>query len=168
MKKALIIVLLCLGYNNFYCQGSEDTIPRVKADTLISFAKTFLGKHYKYGSINPKVGFDCSGFVYYVFKSFNIKVPRASMQYEKEGKIILPDSSRIGDVIVFTGTNAKIRKPGHVGIVISSYGEELTFIHASSNRKRGGVIISRFNESPYYKKRFIKVVRLDCVMVDFL
>lgn len=166
VKKALIVMVLCLSFGNFYSQGIVDTIPKVKADTLISYAKTFLGKHYKYGSINPKAGFDCSGFVYFVFKSFNVKVPRASMQYEKEGKLINQDSSRIGDVIVFTGTNAKIRKPGHVGIVISNYGEELTFIHASSNRKHGGVIVSQFNESPYYKKRFIKVVRLDCVVVN--
>lgn len=163
-KKGIVFVSLFV-WSCCYSQKS-DTISKVKADTLISFAKTFVGKKYKYASINPKVGFDCSGFVYYVFKSFNVNVPRASMDYERAGKTILLDSTRGGDVIVFTGTNAKIRKPGHVAIVISMPGEEIKFIHSSSNKKRGGVIISSFNESPYYKKRFIKVVRLDCVMFD--
>jgi cell wall-associated NlpC family hydrolase len=164
-NKTKLIVLLLLCCISFYSQ-KRDTIIKVKDDTLIGFAKTFLGKKYKYASVNPKVGFDCSGFVYYVFKSFNINVPRASMDYEKAGKTILLDSTRVGDVIVFTGTNAKIRKPGHVAIVISKVGEEIKFIHASSNTKRGGVIISSFKESPYYEKRFIKVVRLDCVILD--
>jgi len=164
IKATIITVVLFFG-RCVYAQ-TQDTVPKIRADTLIAFAKTFLGKHYKYASINPKVGFDCSGFVYYVFGCFKIKVPRASMQYEKTGKIILLDSTQVGDVIVFTGTNAKIRKPGHVGIVISKKGEELTFIHSSSNRKKGGVIVSRFKESPYYEKRFIKVVRLDCVEVN--
>jgi murein DD-endopeptidase / murein LD-carboxypeptidase len=136
---------------------------RISADSLLSFAKTQLGVKYKYGSINPKVGFDCSGFVYYVFGHFKIKVPRASMDYEKVGKIISPDSCRAGDIIVFTGTNIKNRKPGHVGIVISNSGNELNFIHSSSGHKRVGVIITNFKDSPYYQSRFIKIVRLAVV-----
>ncbi len=163
--KKIIIFILLFSWICFYAQ-KKDSIPKVKADTLIGFAKTFLGKKYKYASINPKVGFDCSGFVYYVFKSFNVNVPRASMDYEKTGKTILLDSIRVGDIIVFTGTNAKIRKPGHVGIIISMPGEEITFIHSSSNTKHGGIKISTFKESPYYEKRFIKVVRLNCVKMD--
>lgn len=70
------------------------------------------------------------------------------------------DSAQVGDVIVFTGTNARNRNPGHVGIVISKKGEELKFIHSSSGKKHGGVVISSFTESPYYLKRYLKVVRI--------
>lgn len=131
----------------------------VNADSLIAFAKTQLGTNYCYATSDPDRGFDCSGFVYFVFSHYQIKVPRSSKEYAHYGKTILVDSARAGDVIVFTGTNAKKRGPGHVGIVISVNNGIPTFIHSSSGKKKG-VIISDFNESPYYKKRFIKIVRV--------
>lgn len=134
----------------------------VKADTLVALAKTQLGKNYCYAVSDPEKGFDCSGFVYYIFKCFNIEVPRSSKLYKNYGKKIPIDSARAGDVIVFTGTNAKRRSPGHVGIVLSCENGVPTFIHSSSGKKKG-VIISDFNESPYYKKRFIKIVRVAVV-----
>jgi len=135
----------------------------IHKDSLVTYAKKFMGTKYRYGSVNPKVGFDCSGFVYYVFGHFNIKVPRASMDYEKAGKLVHPDSSRTGDIIVFTGTKIKNRAPGHVGIILSNSKEELNFIHSSSGKKYGGVIITNFKASPYYKSRFIKIVRLSVI-----
>jgi cell wall-associated NlpC family hydrolase len=132
----------------------------VSADSLISYAKQYRGIKYCYGSCTPKNGFDCSGFVYYVFGHFNIKVPRASLDYEKQGKIIKIDSAKKGDVIVFTGTKPKNRKPGHVGIVISDPGSDLKFIHSSSGKKANGIIITDYSSSPYYQSRFIKVVRI--------
>lgn len=132
----------------------------VLADSLIAYAKQHQGTKYCYGSCTPKSGFDCSGFVYYVFGHFNIKVPRASLDYEKQGRIIKIDSARKGDVIVFTGTKPKNRKPGHVGIVISNPGGDLQFIHSSSGKKANGIIITNYSSSPYYKSRFIKVVRV--------
>lgn len=132
----------------------------INPDTLILFSKQFLEVKYKYSSCNPKIGFDCSGFVYFVFNYFHIKVPRSSIDFGNIGKIVSKDSAKIGDVIVFTGTNAKNRHPGHVGIVISTKGSELTFIHSSSNKKKPGVRISNFKDSPYYEKRFLKIVRV--------
>lgn len=132
---------------------------RISADSIIEFGKKQLGIKYSYGNCTPKKGFDCSGFVYYVFTHFNINVPRASMDYEKLGKIISPDSAKPGDIIVFTGTNAKNRAPGHVGIILSKPGEIIKFIHSSSSKKKSGIKISSYEESPDYKKRFIKMVR---------
>lgn len=152
MKKILIIILIPLF--------GRAQLNEVVADSLISYAKQHQGTRYCYGSCAPKKGFDCSGFVYYVFGHFNIKVPRASLDYEKQGRIIKIDSARKGDVIVFTGTKPKNRKPGHVGIVISNPGEELKFIHSSSGKKANGIIITNYATSPYYQSRFIKVVRV--------
>ena len=132
----------------------------VSADSIVAFSKKQMGIKYSYANCTPKTGFDCSGFVYYVFSHFNIDVPRASMDYEKTGKIISPDSSLPGDIIVFTGTNAKNRHPGHVGIILSKAGEALSFIHSSSSKKKSGVKISTYIDSPGYKIRFIKIVRL--------
>jgi len=131
------------------------------ADSLISFGKQQLGVKYNFGSMDPGRGFDCSGFVYYVFGHFNVKVPRSSREYSSAGSTIPKDSCRPGDIIVFTGTNVRIRKPGHVGIVVSRAGEELRFIHSSSGKKHRQVVISSFTESPYYQSRFIKIVRFN-------
>ena len=132
----------------------------IQVDSLLMFSKTFIGTKYKYASCNPQKGFDCSGYVNYIFSHFNIKVPRSSIDFGTAGKTINPDSFKVGDVIVFTGTNSKNRNPGHVGIIISNSGEELQFIHSSSNKKHSGVKISSYKESPYYEKRFLKIVRM--------
>jgi len=152
----VVFVMLCFT-SVLFAQNN------ISADSLLTFAKKQMGTRYKYGSINPKKGFDCSGFVYYVFGHFNIKVPRASMDYENAGKLVSADSCKAGDVIVFTGTNIKNRVPGHVGIVVCNNEKELNFIHSSSGHKGVGVIITNFRESPYYQSRFIKIVRLSAV-----
>ena len=159
-----ILGLLLISFSG-RTQGNIETNPvkQVNADSLVLFAKKHLGIKYHYANASPKAGFDCSGFVYYVFGHFDIKVPRASMDYEKAGKIIPVDSCKPGDVIVFTGTNIKNRKPGHVGIIISNSTKELNFIHSSSGHKRVGVIITNYMDSPYYQSRFIKIVRLNVV-----
>jgi lipoprotein Spr len=132
---------------------------QTKADSIIAYARTLKGITYKYASCSPDKGFDCSGFVYYVFSHFRIKTPRSSIDYMTFGKKISIDSCKKGDIIVFTGTKAGNRNAGHVGIVIDGTGENVHFIHSSSNKKKYGVIESTFNDSPYYKKRFIKIVR---------
>lgn len=133
---------------------------KVSADSLLAFAKKQIGTKYCYANCTPSNGFDCSGFVYYTFSHFDIKVPRSSIDYMNYGRRVDPDSCKVGDVIVFTGTNPKNRKAGHVGIVISNPGEDITFIHSSSSKKCSGVKISSFKNDPYYKLRFIKIVRV--------
>lgn len=159
MKFIIIIFLsLCKPCKsaNYLAQPTDS----ISADSLINFSKHYLGTSYKHASCSPEKGFDCSGFVYFVFNHFKFKVARSSIDFGNYSKTIKIDSCKIGDVIVFTGTNAKNRKPGHVGIIVSKLGEEIQFIHSSSNKKNGGVKLSTFKESPYYKVRFIKIVRL--------
>ncbi|MDX5347731.1 MAG: C40 family peptidase, partial [Hymenobacteraceae bacterium] len=126
-----------------------------KADSIIQYAKQHLGTEYVYGGISYK-GFDCSGFTSFVFKQFDIDIPHSSALQALKGKKIAPEKARKGDLIVFTGTNAKIRKPGHVGIVISGTGEPIRFVHASSV---GGVKISEV-EGTRYSIRFLEIRRL--------
>jgi murein DD-endopeptidase / murein LD-carboxypeptidase len=140
----------------------KDTVtgPPTKADTLIAFAKTFLGTRYCYGSCSPKNGFDCSGFIYYVFKEHGMVLPRSSYEMGKFGKKVPLSEARKGDIILFRGTNAQNPRIGHAALVISEQGKPLQFIHSSSNTKRGGVILSGFDDSNYYEKRFVKVIRV--------
>jgi len=131
--------------------------PDIIRTELIDFAKTLKGIRYKYASADPKKGFDCSGFVMYVFKHFQISVPRSSIDYTRVGSTIELPSAQPGDVILFTGANSKVRRVGHVGIITQG-GDNITFIHASSGKKTYSVTETTFTE--HYKKRFVKVVRI--------
>jgi cell wall-associated NlpC family hydrolase len=155
-----VLVFLFLFFSSLFFSQKANKVP---ADSILAYAKKLMGTKYQYANCEPKKGFDCSGFVYHVFDHFHIKVPRASMDYEKLGRKIPLDSCKKGDVIVFTGTKPKNRKPGHVGIIVSEKGEAVHFIHSSSGKKNSGVIITNYSASKYYQGRFIKIVRLDDV-----
>lgn len=123
---------------------------------LTSFAKTLIGTPYKYGSIDPRQGFDCSGFITYTFNHFQIAVPRSSEDFTNVGTEINVNESKPGDLILFTGTDSTIRKTGHMGIIIEN--EDTTkFIHSTSG-KAYGVTITPLNE--YYKGRYVKTIRI--------
>ncbi len=143
----------------FDLADTETTQKSSDIDGLIWFAKQQLGTPYKYASADPKNGgLDCSGFLYYVFTHFNIKVPRTSKDYMSFGKTITQKDAKKGDVIVFTGTDATKRVGGHVGLVLENNNGDLTFIHGSSGKAKG-VTISKLSEG-YYTQRFLKVVRV--------
>jgi cell wall-associated NlpC family hydrolase len=128
----------------------------VRADSIVAFAKTLIGIPYKYGSVDVAEGFDCSGFITYVFSHFKIAVPRSSVDFTHAGvEINLPDA-RPGDLILFTGTNADIRIVGHMGIVTGN-ADSLRFIHSTSGKKYG-VTVTPLNK--YYAERLVKVIRI--------
>ena len=81
-----------------------------------------------YGSANKDKGFDCSGFVWYVFSHFNIKVPRTTVEYTNAGKKIKPKKSKRGDIILFTGSDSKSGVVGHMGIVTKCNKKSFQFI----------------------------------------
>jgi len=128
-----------------------------QSESLIDFAKSMLGIPYRYATSNPKVGFDCSGFVSYVFSNFGFKVPRSSREFSATGKETSLENAKVGDVLIFTGSNSRIRRIGHVGIVYSIDENGIRFIHASSG-KAHGVTITDFND--HYKARFMKIVSI--------
>ncbi|RYY30950.1 MAG: NlpC/P60 family protein [Sphingobacteriaceae bacterium] len=124
---------------------------------LITFAKTLQGIRYKYGSINPNEGFDCSGFITYVFNHFNIAVPRTSVGFTDVHHEIPLRNAKPGDLVLFTGTDSTIRIVGHMGIFVSPPGLPLQFIHSTSG-KANGVTITPLNA--YYMGRYVKTVRV--------
>lgn len=135
-------------------------IPRIMTTVtrqeLVGYAKTLIGVPYKYASTNPADGFDCSGFITYVFNHFNIEVPRSSVDFTHVGKEVNAKDALEGDLILFTGTNDSIRIVGHMGIVTEN-ADTLKFIHSTSG-KAMGVTISDLGT--YYSPRFVKVVRV--------
>jgi cell wall-associated NlpC family hydrolase len=131
--------------------NTKNTTP----EELVSFAKTLVGIPYLYGSINPNKGFDCSGFIFYVFNHFQIAVPRSSKDFANIGATIPVSESKPGDLILFTGTDSSKREIGHMGI-ITSHVNDVQFIHSTSG-KAYSVTITPLNK--YYWGRFVKIIR---------
>jgi len=125
----------------------------VLRDSIVNFGMKFLNTPYVYGA-SRKDGFDCSGFVHFVFQHFKIQVPRSSSQFKNFGKEIPIDSVRKGDVLVFLSPTSNA--VGHVGIITNSMGNESDFIHASSGNDMK-VIISSLKQAGY-KRRFVKAL----------
>ena len=135
----------------------EVIITSVLPDSILAFAKTLIGIPYLYASTDPAKGFDCSGFITYVFNHFNITVPRSSVDFTNYGKEISLVKAKPGDLILFTGTDSTIRIVGHMGIVENVENDKLWFIHSTSGKAKG-VVITPFEN--YYKSRFVKVIRV--------
>ncbi len=129
----------------------------VTPDEIVEFAKTQIGVPYLYASTDPAKGFDCSGFITYVFNHFNIPVPRSSVDFTDKGVEVDTSEARAGDIILFTGTDSTIRVVGHMGIVVSNANGKLEFIHSTSG-KAMGVVITPLER--YYRGRFVKVIRV--------
>ncbi len=83
-----------------------------KADQIIAYAKQFLGVPYVWGGKTP-AGFDCSGFVAYVFNNFGIQLTAYTYDMINEGKKISIQEAEPGDILFFYNT-------GHVAIYIGN------------------------------------------------
>jgi len=122
-------------------------------DSIVSFGMQLLGTPYVEGACSED-GFDCSGFVYFVFQHFKIQVPRSSSQFKNFGKEISIDSVRKGDILVFLSPTRNVI--GHVGIVTNPKGKESDFIHASSGSEMKVIITSL--KQKRYNRRFVKAL----------
>ncbi|MBC7948312.1 MAG: C40 family peptidase [Chitinophagaceae bacterium] len=157
-------------------EGSENALPPVKQNTsidrrpggpietgatkaadVVAYSKTLIGVPYKYASTDPTIGFDCSGFITYVFNHFNIGVPRSSVDFTNVGTEVPSAAAKPGDLILFTGTDSTIRVVGHMGIIVNNKSGALEFIHSTSGKAKG-VVITPFER--YYQGRFVKVIRV--------
>jgi cell wall-associated NlpC family hydrolase len=134
--------------------------PLVLADSLVRFALSQLGTRYCYAGSSPTTGFDCSGFVRYVFGRFAVPMPHSTALLIGVGRPVARARAQPGDIVVFTGTAAGSTVPGHAGIVISALGEApLRFVHASSAKRESGVKVSQV-EGSGYEQRFMQVRRV--------
>lgn len=129
---------------------------RSRRDSLVAFAKSLLGTPYLYGSSDPAKGFDCSGFITYVFNHFKMVVPRSSYGFENLGTKKTLSTCQPGDLILFTGTDPLERTIGHIGIVCDITNGVPSIIHSSSGKAHGVTITSMDNK--FYLERFISVI----------
>lgn len=122
-------------------------------DQLINSASDNLGTGYRAGGTTP-AGFDCSGLMYSTFKKFDITLPRSSYEMAEAGTKIDPENARKGDLIFFI--NRGQRRINHVGMIVEINGDEIKFIHSST---QSGVIVSSLKES-YYDRTFKQINRI--------
>jgi cell wall-associated NlpC family hydrolase len=124
----------------------EPAPPTGSADgyTLRGTALSLRGAPYRNGGATPE-GFDCSGFVQYVFARHGLTMPRETREQFHVGRAVRRDQLAPGDLVFFTTA-----APGasHVGIVI----DRDQFVHAPSTR--GVVRVERLSAS-YWDRRFI-------------
>lgn len=132
-----------------------DASNSTEVETMITYALSLQGSPYVYGGTS-RDGFDCSGFTSHVFESFGFPITRSSTTQAEDGIAVDREEAQPGDLVIFTGTNPSVREPGHVGIVISSPGDTISFVHSSSN---GGVKISQV-EGTGYERRFLDIRRV--------
>ncbi|WP_281232276.1 C40 family peptidase [Flavobacterium gelatinilyticum] len=158
MKSYISIVLLSLLFSSFTTKEQfsvkteQSTIDR---DLLVTYAKQYLGVPYKYASSNPDAGFDCSGFVSYVYGNFGLTLPRSSSGYKNLGKTLKPEEFKVGDILVFYGYKDRT-VVGHLGIICEANGMKSKFIHASSGKAQQVTITALDTE--HYTKRFYKCI----------
>ena len=118
-------------------------------EQIVAFAEQFLGTPYVWAGSSPS-GFDCSGFVSYIFKNFGYTVNRTAASMYTNGVAVDKSELQIGDAVFFASSSESI---GHVGIYIGD-GE---FIHSSSGC--GYVTISGLDES-YYSRMYVGARRI--------
>ncbi len=161
MRRSLVIIcFLLVGAYEARSQSTEQEpqpLEQQYSDKIIGFAKKLIGIPYRFACSNPEKGFDCSGFVNYVFENFGFNVPRSSREFSTAGTPVALENAKVGDVLIFTGTNPKIRKIGHVGIIYSISSDGIQFIHSTSGKAHGVTITTM---DAYYKSRFIKAVSI--------
>lgn len=115
------------------------------AQSIINNAEKYKGTRYKYGGTTKK-GMDCSGLIYTAFKEDNVSIPRVSSAMAKTGDWIDLKKVRAGDLLFFA-TQKNNRTVNHVGLVSSTNGDVIEFIHSTSSK---GVITSKLKERYWY------------------
>ena len=151
------ITIVVLPDSITYKEEQEIKTGSAIPDSLVAFGKSLVGTPYLYASSDPANGFDCSGFITYVFNHFGIAVPRSSVDFTDMGIEIPTNFASPGDLILFTGIDSTTNIVGHMGIVESNERGNLLFLHSTSG-KAYGVVISPLKG--YYEARFVKVIRV--------
>lgn len=123
--------------------------PAPAAGSLIETALMFRGTPYRNGGSDP-TGFDCSGFVQWVFASHGLRLPREVRDQYTVGGRVDRDEVRPGDLVFFETVS---RGASHVGIAIGND----QFVHAPSSR---GVVRVESYTSSYWSRRWVGARRV--------
>ncbi len=176
IKNLFLVVVLSLSQTAFAADFSlfglndetENTSNEAPADTaavarstnswsataqeIILSALSQTGVKYKYGGNSPEGGFDCSGFVRYVFQqAANLTLPHGARAISQLGQTVTQRELKPGDLVFFNTVRSTF---SHVGIYIGNN----RFIHSPS---AGSAISVTDMGDSYWAKRFTGARRLD-------
>lgn len=115
-------------------------------------ALSLTGIKYKYGGNSPETGFDCSGFVRYVFmQATSLTLPRNALAISKLGQPVPKNELQPGDLVFFNTLKSAF---SHVGIYLGNN----RFIHSPS---AGGQVRVENMQDSYWAKRFNGAQRIE-------
>lgn len=134
---------------------SEGEVPAkwsTRASEVLMNALALSGIRYQYGGNSPDTGFDCSGFVRYVFKqATSLSLPRSSLGMSQLGQSIRKNDLQPGDLVFFNTLKSAF---SHVGIYVGNN----RFIHSP---RSGGVVRVENLDADYWAKRYDGAQRID-------
>ena len=91
---------------------SRGQVVSTKGQAVVELAKQYLGVPYVYGGSSPR-GFDCSGFVYYIYKSMGVTLNRVAADQMYNGQWVPTNALQPGDIVGFANRSGYVN---HVGI----------------------------------------------------
>jgi peptidoglycan DL-endopeptidase CwlO len=146
---ALLALVLCAvlvaGARHASAAPTAQTRADVVGTQAVQVARHLLGTRYSYGGTTPSTGFDCSGFVRFVYDRLGFDLPHSSYAQFDLGKRVARQALRPGDLVFFDGV-------GHVGIYVGAN----RFIHAPHS----GTRVSIDSMSGWYGARYDGARRL--------
>ena len=121
----------------------------IATSAILQTALGLQGTAYRLGGDDPARGFDCSGFVRYVFARHGIAMPRTVTEQLSVGRDVPGNQIQAGDLVFFATTSSRL--PTHVGIALgpTAPGE---FIHAPAD---GRVVRIEHFDTTYWRARWI-------------
>lgn len=135
---------------------SAQNWPERAREVLIN-AISLTGIRYKFGGNSPETGFDCSGFVRYVYQqATNLTLPHGARAISQLGKTIPKNELQPGDLVFFNTLRSTF---SHVGIYLGNN----RFIHSPSS---GGGVRVEDMQSAYWSKRYNGAQRIDQATKD--
>lgn len=125
----------------------------VLADSILERGKSLIGTRYRFGGTSTTSGFDCSGFIGYLFREeAGMSLPRSSREMINiDAPLIKRNDLKPGDLLFFS--TAGRGRVSHAGIYL---GDD-QFIHSSS-RRSGGVRVDSLDDA-YWSRTFIEAKR---------
>ena len=148
MQKSVVIIAMTFLLFVVSFTGQAEASSSVSAD-ISKTATSLIGVKYSYGGTTTS-GFDCSGYIGYVFNEHDISVSRTSSGLYASGVAVNKADLEVGDLVFFNTTGKGV---SHVGIYIGD-GE---FAHASTSK---GVRVDKLNDPHYWGDRYIGAKRV--------
>jgi cell wall-associated NlpC family hydrolase len=129
--------------------------PTASASAVLSTGDSYLGTRYSYGGSSPQTGFDCSGFVQFVYARNGVTLPRTSRQQATAGRSLAAklDGLHAGDLLFFS-------QGGDVVDHVAIYAGDDRILHSSSSG--GGVRYDDLSSArgKWFRDRLVAVRRV--------